>query len=397
MDSRKVSPPSLRGAGHRALLIAALIVAVLPATANAASFHFTAPDPVTIEQGSTGTAALALTADGALSCSTGYEDPPATLTFDSIYALDAGGAITSSDPMTLEFRSDRDSRGGSANCAPTWDGAPDPLTVSVQVSVDAAAPLGEHTIRIEPDLANSPSTGSAGKLGGSPVQVTIVVVPAPPVFVPEPVLPEPEQVVLGEQIAPLRPDLGKSVVLSRVSGVVLFRVPGGRVVTLGDDVEVPVGSAVDATRGVVKVIVESDPTGTLQSADAWGGAFIATQGRGSAPLTVFKLAGVLKASRSRAGKAGVARASARARRKLWVKGKGRFSSRGRRASAIVRGTEWLVEETTAGTRVSVRTGVVRVRDFVLKRNLLLRAGRSYLARERRARARRAPAFTGRAR
>ena len=344
---------------------------------------------VTVEQGGTGTASMSFRAQGAISCSTGYEDPPATIAFDSAYALDASGAVSSSEPAVVEFTSDRVQKGGSSNCGVTWQGAPEPYVQAIRVSADPATPLGEHTIDVDRTITNSPDTGSSGKLGGASTTLTVNVVPATPVPVVLP--PPPEQEVLAEKAAPLRPDLGKTVLLEPVSGRVLVRT-GGRTVPVTEIVEVPNGSSVDATRGVVKVTVESDTAGTLQFVNAWGGGFKVRQGQGSAPLTVFHLAGELKATRAVRAVAAAAK-----RRKLWLNGKGNFSSRGRRASAIVRGTQWLTEETTAGTRVSVRTGTVRVRDLVLRRNVLVRAGESYLARERRAAARRAPAFTGRAR
>lgn len=351
---------------------------------------------VVVEQGGSANGSLAFTAQGAISCSTGHEDPPATITFDSAYALDSQGAVSSSEPAVVAFRSDGVPKGGSSNCGVTWDGAPAPYVQTVRISADAATPVGDYVVDVDQEIKNSPDTGSSGKLGGASTTIAVRVVPPTPVAPPpEPAveLPPAAQVVLGErQAPPLRPDLGKTVLLEPVSGRVLVKSPGRRTVVLTELVEVPNGSSVDATRGVVRVTVESDTAGTLQNAQAWDGPFKVKQGRGAAPLTVFRLAGALKASR-----AGKAVAAASKRRRLWVNGKGRFSSRGRRASAIVRGTQWLVEEVAAGTRVSVRTGTVRVRDFTLRRDFLVRAGGSYLARERRATARRAPAFTGRAR
>jgi ferric-dicitrate binding protein FerR (iron transport regulator) len=87
-------------------------------------------------------------------------------------------------------------------------------------------------------------------------------------------------------------------------------------------------------------------------------------------------------------------AKASAKRSLWVNGKGNFKTRGKRASAIVRGTYWLTEETDAGTRVQVKRGLVAVRDFVKKVTVLVPAGRSYVAKPRAPVLHRLPAFTG---
>ena len=344
---------------------------------------------VLVEQGGTATGSLSFSARGAISCSTGYEDPPATITLDSAYALDAAGEVSSSEPAVVSFTSDAAQKGGSSNCGVTWEGAPAPYVQPIRVSADPATPLGDYTLDVDQEIKNSPDTGSSGKLGGASTTLSVRVVPPVPAAVEPP--PAVQEVLGVQQAPPLRPDLGKTVLLAPVSGRVLARI-GGRTVPLSEEVEVPNGVAVDATRGVVKVTVESDAQGTLQFANAWGGGFKVKQAQGAAPLSTFHLAGALKATPAR-----TASASATKRRRLWVNGKGRFSSRGRRASAIVRGTQWLTEELSAGTRVRVRTGVVRVRDMTLRRTVTVRAGESYLARVKRASARRAPAFTGRAR
>ena len=61
-------------------------------------------------------------------------------------------------------------------------------------------------------------------------------------------------------------------------------------------------------------------------------------------------------------------------------GKGRFRTRGRYASATVRGTKWLTADRCDGTNVKVARGVVQVADFPQRRQVTVRAGRSYLAR-----------------
>jgi hypothetical protein len=49
----------------------------------------------------------------------------------------------------------------------------------------------------------------------------------------------------------------------------------------------------------------------------------------------------------------------------------------------VRGTSWVTTDTCAGTRTTVTSGAVSVRDLARKRTVLVRAGRSYLAAARR--------------
>ena len=66
-------------------------------------------------------------------------------------------------------------------------------------------------------------------------------------------------------------------------------------------------------------------------------------------------------------------------RKLWGDGHGAFSTRGQYSAATVRGTVWLVQDSCSGTLTRVKTGVVAVRDDVKRKTVLLKAGKSYLA------------------
>jgi hypothetical protein len=77
---------------------------------------------------------------------------------------------------------------------------------------------------------------------------------------------------------------------------------------------------------------------------------------------------------------GVSRAAAaKVVRQLWGNGKGRFRTRGRYAAATVRGTLWLTADRCDGTLTQVRRGIVQVSDFRLKKQITVRAGKSYLA------------------
>ena len=69
-------------------------------------------------------------------------------------------------------------------------------------------------------------------------------------------------------------------------------------------------------------------------------------------------------------------------RRVWgrERGSGRFRSRGRYSSGLVRGTEWLTVDRCDGTLTRVKRGTVIVRDFVRHRTVTVRAGQKYLAR-----------------
>lgn len=79
------------------------------------------------------------------------------------------------------------------------------------------------------------------------------------------------------------------------------------------------------------------------------------------------------AARAAAGPAG------KVVRSLWAQGKGRFKTKGRYASASVRGTKWQTTDQCDGTLTSVTEGSVLVRDVPLKKNVVVKAGSSYLA------------------
>jgi hypothetical protein len=66
-------------------------------------------------------------------------------------------------------------------------------------------------------------------------------------------------------------------------------------------------------------------------------------------------------------------------RSLWSQGKGRFRTKGRYASATVRGTKWQTTDQCDGTLTNVTEGSVLVRDLRLKKNVVVKAGGSYLA------------------
>jgi hypothetical protein len=85
--------------------------------------------------------------------------------------------------------------------------------------------------------------------------------------------------------------------------------------------------------------------------------------------------------------AGASRIGARAARlprrtihRLRARARGRFRTRGRYAAATIRGTSWTMTDRCDGTLTRVTSGRVLVRDLHRRRNVLVRAGKSYLAR-----------------
>lgn len=147
--------------------------------------------------------------------------------------------------------------------------------------------------------------------------------------------------------------------------------------TLEDADTIPIGSTIDASAGTVGLIMDAE-AGAVQEADVSKGMFELKQTKGRRPLTELVLKGSLSGCRARGAHAAKRPKS----RKLFVKAKGRFRSRGRYSSATVRGTQWTMTDTCSGTLTKVRTGSVTVRDLKRHRNVTVRRGHSYLVRPR---------------
>ena len=67
-------------------------------------------------------------------------------------------------------------------------------------------------------------------------------------------------------------------------------------------------------------------------------------------------------------------------RKLWGEGKGNFRTDGKFSSATVRGTRWLVTDRCDGTLTRVTEGSVTRARLQKRKNVIVRAGKQYLAR-----------------
>ena len=223
-------------------------------------------------------------------------------------------------------------------------------------AVDAAAlPPGIYTAQAE-------QSDIAGNTGFSaPATFTVAAAPQ----------------VIGRQ-GPV-PVLGKSVVAGRVSGTIRVKTRRGKFRRLGAGETIPLGSTVDATKGKVRITSAAGPGGATQSALFFQGAFVITQTGGSKPVTQLALSPKL----SCASKGKKASTSAKKKvRRLWGDGKGRFRTKGRHGAATVRGTKWLTQDTCSGTLVRVKRGTVTVRDFAKKKTIVVKKGRTYVARPR---------------
>ena len=187
---------------------------------------------------------------------------------------------------------------------------------------------------------------------------------------------------------------GRNVDVVRVSGTVLIRVPPSRKFVPLDPagVQLPVGAEVDTTKGRVRIVAATAPTGLVtKTADFYGGIFKVTQpasGKGRVDVTLTGALGHCSkfTSRSAGGaktKKGKAKPGPKSRF-VWGDGHGQFRTVGQRGSAAVRGTKWQVQDRCDGsTLVTVARGIVAVADNVKHKTVLVKAGHSYLIRAHR--------------
>jgi hypothetical protein len=189
------------------------------------------------------------------------------------------------------------------------------------------------------------------------------------------------------------PVVAKSVNVEPESGKVFVSVPAGsafaslavpgikgrRFVPLTAARQVPVGSILDTRKGSVSLASASSQPGQLFSGTFSAGVFQALQSRNG--LTTLPLKGSsFRACASAAGSKASAALSRRVIRRMRGNASGRYRTSGRYSAATVRGTIWDTIDRCDGTLTKVTRGTVVVRDFRKRRNITVRAGKSYLAR-----------------
>jgi CSLREA domain-containing protein len=187
------------------------------------------------------------------------------------------------------------------------------------------------------------------------------------------------------------PRQGRTVNLEPVSGIVRIRLPGnakgkgahaagGTSSLLREATQVPINTVVDVRKGRVEMSALAGSSGNIQKGQFYGGVYQTVQPRkASRPYTELRLTEQLVCRSSGSGKLAPARARSRG---LWGNARGRFRTRGRHSTATVRGTVWLQKDTCTKTTTLVREGTVIVKDFARRKNVRVKAGRRYVARQR---------------
>jgi hypothetical protein len=194
---------------------------------------------------------------------------------------------------------------------------------------------------------------------------------------------------LREELAGVpAPALGTTVVTAPGKGKIRIRRPGeSRYTALGKAARIPVGSTIDATAGRLRLVSAIDAAGTLQAGTFWGSRFKVRQERRGDGTTILVLRGGnfgICRSRSTRRLATVSRKrKPKTVRSLWAKDRhGRFRTQGANSVATARGTSWLTRDRCDGTLTRVTAGAVSVRDRGASKSVLVKAGRSHLARHR---------------
>jgi hypothetical protein len=254
-------------------------------------------------------------------------------------------------------------------------------TQAVKLSGDPAMTVDRHTVS---RLGTAPVNGTFQLIGtftSMPVQSTytsgfvdpirfqIGATLAPPPPPPPPAPPTPP--ASGPTAAPV-PVAGVSLLSQGTTGQVLVRLPGQTgFVPLGPAAVVPVGALVDARKG--SVVLQSIVNSAVQAMTVSGGMFVVRQQAGGPPeLRLATPAGQERACASR--RKGVVRT-------LTVTvPKGIVRTVPKKGLVTGRNASWRTSDRCDGTLTRVTRGRVTVRHG--RRNVTVRAGRSYLIRAR---------------
>ena len=185
-------------------------------------------------------------------------------------------------------------------------------------------------------------------------------------------------IVIGGQ-----PKKNKQFAIAPTAGRISVNPPGPTgFQPLVEGVSVPIGSIVDARKGTAAITTELD-SGKKQTGEFWGEKFKVRQPTEEGGLTEIRVRDAIRACDGKAISAFDKVVSARKKKRsrgLWGRDtKGRWRTHGRGSQATTRGTIWFSEERCDGTYTKVIEGSVLVRDHYLKRNIVVNAGGTYLA------------------
>ncbi len=179
------------------------------------------------------------------------------------------------------------------------------------------------------------------------------------------------------------PELTRSIGVAPAGGEVSVR-PGvdGAFIPVREPDLAPQRSAVNTTAGSIALTVRRRDGVQLAEAQVSKGGFTMRQAFSGPAVADLTLAGPVDTCLRRARAGAGAREHAKPRRRtrrLDIRVKGTYRTRGRYASAIARGTQWTIIDGCDRTVIKVTEGTVRVRDYRLNRFVNVKAPRTYVA------------------
>jgi hypothetical protein len=176
---------------------------------------------------------------------------------------------------------------------------------------------------------------------------------------------------------PPPPVAGKSVNVSVASGTVTCRRGAASFAKVTTSTQFAVGEECDTSKGAL-VLTSAGPAGTTQTGLFSGGRFIVTQRSGAIPVTVLTLSGpLLPCTDCRTPS--TAGSSRKRERHVSGSARGHFETKGKYATASVKGTKWETQDTPGATVVRVTSGTVIVTDSVTRKHVTVGPRESYVA------------------
>jgi hypothetical protein len=200
------------------------------------------------------------------------------------------------------------------------------------------------------------------------------------------------------------PVLGETVNVVPVSGVVFVELPvgarlslagpldavfaslhkGSAFIPLTEARQIPVGSTLETTHGVVQLTTATASVSKTQFGDFGGGIFKLLQNRKMKGLTELNIINnhspkQVCATLGKRAQTASKHLSNKVLGQLNSNDHGKFTTRGQYSAATVRGTVYSVTNQCAGTLTKVTRGIVSVRDFHRRKTITLFTGQHYLA------------------
>jgi hypothetical protein len=144
------------------------------------------------------------------------------------------------------------------------------------------------------------------------------------------------------------------------------------------DQPLPNGTIVDVSNGRGVTLIDRNGNEALfyGAKDGVPSRFVIVTVRGTLELRL--IGGNFKSCTKRTLAAVGQKPKAKPIRRIWGKGKGRFRTKGRYASAAVRGTWWLTEDYCKYSLVRVREGSVTARNLISGKYRVVKAPKTFI-------------------